>query len=166
MSNPRPPRAARPPKTLKARAIGLLARREHSRAELRERLLATGADREATEALLDELAALGFLSDARFAHAVVRQKQGRTVIQLGIGIDSGEVTAGYFGSPMRMEYTVMGDRVNTASRFCGLAEAGQVIVGEETWRSIEGKVDGRVMGKVRLKGKELEVNAYEVLAIR
>jgi len=97
---------------------------------------------------------------------VVRQKQGRTVIQLGIGIDSGEVTAGYFGSPMRMEYTVMGDRVNTASRFCGLAEAGQVIVGEETWRSIEGKVEGRVMGKVRLKGKELEVNAYEVLAIR
>ncbi len=97
---------------------------------------------------------------------VVRQKQGRTVIQLGIGIDSGEVTAGYFGSPMRMEYTVMGDRVNTASRFCGLAEAGQVIVGEETWRSIEGKVEGRVMGSVRLKGKELEVNAYEVLSIR
>jgi adenylate cyclase len=96
---------------------------------------------------------------------VVRQKQGRTVIQLGIGIDSGEVTAGYFGSPMRMEYTVMGDRVNTASRFCGLAEAGQVIVGEETWRSIEGKVEGRVMGSVRLKGKELEVNAYEVLSI-
>lgn len=96
---------------------------------------------------------------------VVRQKQGRTVIQLGIGIDSGEVTAGYFGSPMRMEYTVMGDRVNTASRFCGLAEAGQVIVGEETWRSIEGKVEGRVMGSVRLKGKELEVNAYEVLGI-
>jgi adenylate cyclase len=97
---------------------------------------------------------------------VVRQKQGRTVIQLGIGIDSGEVTAGYFGSPMRMEYTVMGDRVNTASRFCGLAEAGQVIVGEETWSSIEGKVDGRHIGSVRLKGKELEVNAYEVLAIR
>lgn len=96
---------------------------------------------------------------------VVRQKQGRTVIQLGIGIDSGEVTAGYFGSPMRMEYTVMGDRVNTASRFCGLAEAGQVIVGEETWRSIQGKVEGRAKGSVRLKGKELEVNAYEVLTI-
>lgn len=95
----------------------------------------------------------------------VRQQQGRTVIQLGIGIDSGEVTAGYFGSPMRMEYTVMGDRVNTASRFCGLAEAGQVIVGEETWRSIEGKVEGRHIGSVRLKGKELEVNAYEVLTI-
>ena len=76
MPNPRPPRSARPPKTLKAQAIALLARREHARAELRERLLATGADREATEALLDELAALGFLSDARFAHAVVRQKQG------------------------------------------------------------------------------------------
>lgn len=95
----------------------------------------------------------------------VRKNQGRTVIQLGIGIDSGEVTAGYFGSPMRMEYTVMGDRVNTASRFCGMAEAGQVVVGEETWRSIEGKVEGRHIGSVRLKGKELEVNAYEVIAI-
>ena len=96
---------------------------------------------------------------------LVRQSQGRTVIQLGIGIDSGEVTAGYFGSPMRMEYTVMGDRVNTASRFCGIAEAGQVIVGEETWRSIEGKVEGHHIGAIRLKGKELEVNAYEVTSI-
>jgi adenylate cyclase len=95
----------------------------------------------------------------------VRRSQGRTVIQLGIGIDSGEVTAGYFGSPMRMEYTVMGDRVNTASRFCGLAQAGQIIVGEETWRSIEGKVSGHHIGAVRLKGKELEVNAYAVTSL-
>jgi regulatory protein len=54
----------------------LLARREYARAELRERLLLTGADREAIDVVLDELVTLGFLSDARFAHAVVRQKQG------------------------------------------------------------------------------------------
>ena len=41
----------------------------------------------------------------------------------------------------------------------GLAEAGKVIIGEETWRSIEGKVEGHHIGAVRLKGKELEVNA-------
>ena len=94
-----------------------------------------------------------------------REKEGRPVIQLGIGIDSGEVTAGYFGSPMRMEYTVVGDRVNTASRFCSMAEAGQVIVGAETWSHIEGKVEGKHIGSVRLKGKELEVNAYQILSV-
>ena len=70
----------RPPKSLKARAIALLARREYSRADLRARLVA-GGDHGAdgapdVETLLDELAALGFLSDTRFAQSVVRQKSG------------------------------------------------------------------------------------------
>jgi regulatory protein len=76
MADPRACKPSRPPRTLKARAIGMLARREYARAELRDKLLATGAEREAIDAVLDELAALGFLSDTRFAHAVVRQKQG------------------------------------------------------------------------------------------
>lgn len=94
-----------------------------------------------------------------------REKEGRPVIQLGIGIDSGEVTAGYFGSPMRMEYTVVGDRVNTASRFCSLAGPGQVIVGAETWSKIADKAEGKHIGSVKLKGKELNVNAYEILSV-
>jgi regulatory protein len=77
-------RTPRSPKTLKAQAIALLARREYSRAELRDKLrdkLTTGGDHgtdgaDVVEALLDELAALGFLSDARFAQSVVRQKSG------------------------------------------------------------------------------------------
>jgi regulatory protein len=62
--------------SLKARAVGLLARREYSRAELRDKLVATGATRDAAEIVLDEIAALGYLSDARFAKALVRQKTG------------------------------------------------------------------------------------------
>jgi regulatory protein len=95
---PRSPRPPREPKTLKARAIGMLARREYSRAELRDRLLATGAGRDECESVLDELAALGFLSDARFAQAVVRQKQGGysrraiagTLKQKGVGAEAAE----------------------------------------------------------------------------
>jgi regulatory protein len=66
------------PRTLKARAIGLLARRDYSRAELRAKLLGTtdAPARDEVDALLDELAGLGYLSDARFAAAVVRQKAG------------------------------------------------------------------------------------------
>jgi regulatory protein len=76
MRSGRPAKAARPPKSPQARAIGLLARREYARAELRDRLLATGADRSEVDAALDGLEKLGYLSDARFATGVVRQKAG------------------------------------------------------------------------------------------
>ncbi len=75
--------ARRPPgpaKSLQALAVGYLARREYSRAELRRKLLAAGkatpAAAEDVDAVLDLLAAQGYLSDARFAKAVVRQKSG------------------------------------------------------------------------------------------
>lgn len=55
----------------------MLARREYSRAELAARLAAKGAGRDEVERILDELAMLGYLSDARFAHAVVTHKAGR-----------------------------------------------------------------------------------------
>jgi regulatory protein len=69
-------RAAKTPRTLKQRAIALLARREYARAELASRLVAGGASRDEVEVLLDELQRLGYLCDARFAGALVRQKSG------------------------------------------------------------------------------------------
>jgi regulatory protein len=63
-------------KSVKARAIALLARREYARAELRERLLAGGGDAAEVDAALAELAAQGYLSDGRYAHAIVRRKRG------------------------------------------------------------------------------------------
>ena len=76
MRGERPHRNERPPKSLKARAIALLARREYSRAEIRARLVATDNEGDAAQVddVLDELVALGYLSDARFASAVVTQK--------------------------------------------------------------------------------------------
>ena len=72
----RPSKPAGAAKSLQARAVALLARREYSRAELRERLVATGAAPEETDAVLDAMTAQGYLSDARFANALVRQKTG------------------------------------------------------------------------------------------
>jgi len=66
----------RPAKSLQARAVGFLARREYPRSELRDTLLATGATADEVDPVLDELAAQGYLSDERFAHALVRQKHG------------------------------------------------------------------------------------------
>ncbi len=69
-------RSPKSPKSLKARAIAALARREHSRAELRARLVATVAPPEEVDVALDEVAALGYLSDARFAQSEVSRKAG------------------------------------------------------------------------------------------
>jgi regulatory protein len=65
------------PLSLKASAIRLLARREYARAELHDRLIARGATREEVERVLDELERSGYLSDARFAQALVAQRAGR-----------------------------------------------------------------------------------------
>ena len=83
-------------RTLKQRAIALLARREHSRAELLHRLASAIAPRAEVEAVLDELEAAGLLSDARFSVALVEQKRathGRRAIAYALrekGVDVGQ----------------------------------------------------------------------------
>ncbi|MFO1324971.1 MAG: regulatory protein RecX [Burkholderiales bacterium] len=69
-----PPRPATPPKTL---AVRWLARRDYSRAELTQRLRQRGVADVDIERALDELAAAGYLSDARYAQTVVAQRAGR-----------------------------------------------------------------------------------------
>lgn len=68
---------SRPPVSLEARALGLLARREYSRAELRARLAAHAPDADALDAVLDQLAAKKLLSDQRFIESLVRRRADR-----------------------------------------------------------------------------------------
>jgi len=69
--------AGKPPPSIKAVAVRLLARRDYARAELAQRLLARGGDPAEVERALDELARLGYLSDARYASGVVAHRAGR-----------------------------------------------------------------------------------------
>lgn len=91
-----------------------------------------------------------------------RSAAGKPIFELGIGVATGEAVAGYMGSPDRMEFTVIGDRVNTARRLCSIAEPGQVIVSDSTYEEVKGLVNARPIGTVVLKGKEEPVHAYEV----
>ncbi|MCX5757525.1 MAG: GAF domain-containing protein, partial [Candidatus Hydrogenedentes bacterium] len=74
---------------------------------------------------------------------VQRTHDGRPAFHLGIGINTGEVIAGYIGSPMRMEFTVVGDHVNTARRLCDIARPGQTVVGGSTYQFVQNCVDAR-----------------------
>ena len=68
---------ARPPPSAKVLAVRMLARRDYSRAELSQRLARRGIAPDDIKAALDDLASAGYLSDARYAHALVAQRSGR-----------------------------------------------------------------------------------------
>jgi adenylate cyclase len=94
-----------------------------------------------------------------------RLAEGRPIFELGIGLSSGEVVAGYIGSPDRMEFTVVGDKVNTARRLCSLAEPGQIIVSDITYDLVKERAKAKPIGTVMLKGKETPVHAFEITAV-
>ncbi|GEM_PF-1977337 len=82
----------------------------------------------------------------------------------GVGLNSGPLVAGNMGSQGRMEYTVLGDTVNTASRLSGVAKNDEVIISQATVNLLEGsgaKLEDR--GEVRVKGKAEPVKIYAVL---
>jgi adenylate cyclase len=72
---------------------------------------------------------------------------------LGVGVHFGELIMGNFGSPQRMEYTVIGDTVNFASRLCSLAGKGQVKLSDEAWAQVAPYFTADRMELVAVKGK-------------
>ena len=84
-------------------------------------------------------------------------------LNIRIGINTGQITAGNIGSPKRMEYTVLGDTVNVASRLESIAEPNQILIGEETYNHIKDKIKTREIGLRKLKGKSHDLRVYEVL---
>lgn len=87
-------------------------------------------------------------------------------LAIRIGINSGWVVAGNFGSPERLEFTVLGDTVNVAARLESIAEAGTVYVGHGTYEQTSSLFKYRHLGQRSVKGRVAPVEAFELVGPR
>lgn len=85
--------------------------------------------------------------------------------KVSIGINSGEMISGNIGSASlrRLDYTVIGDTVNTASRLQSAAKENQIIINEITYQKVRESFHCRKVGEVNLKNKAKTMTIYEVL---
>ena len=83
-------------------------------------------------------------------------------MDIGIGVNTGEVFLGNIGSPDRMEFTVIGDTVNVASRFSGLAKGGQILMTRETLAALGPTIPYNELPPSEVKGKTGKLDVFEV----
>ena len=104
------------------------------------------------------------LEMVRAVHELNAAEVDDVAIEIGIGVNSGEVVLGAMGSRERMDFTVIGDAVNLAARIAGQAKAGQIITSGETMRQLDvaHRAKTRFVISTSVKGKQKPVELYEL----
>ncbi len=110
------------------------------------------------------------LNAARCALRLLAEREklnatSRHQLKIGIGIATGKVVAGCMGSSDRLNYTVLGERVNLASRLCSQAGPGQVVIDQTTREKLGVTVTARPLPALNLKGFSENVMAYELTEV-
>ena len=89
------------------------------------------------------------------------ERLGKTV-SFGIGVNCGEAVVGNIGCEYRMDYTAIGDTVNTAARLESNAKAGQILISEAVYEAVKDRLEVTEVGVIPLKGKSNGAFVYSV----
>ncbi len=94
------------------------------------------------------------------------QEKYDRIVQFGIGINTGYAVVGNIGSNERMDYTAIGDTVNTSARLESNAKPGQILISKETYDLVQDRITATALGGIKVKGKEEELEVYQVDGLR
>ncbi len=93
------------------------------------------------------------------------KKFGRSV-GFGVGVNCGPAVVGNVGCEFRMDFTAIGDTVNTAARLEANAKKGQVLISDEVYERLKDRIEVEEIGEIPLKGKSKGVCVYSVLNVK
>lgn len=97
--------------------------------------------------------------------AKLQERFGRSV-SFGVGVHCGDAVVGNIGCEHRMDFTAIGDTVNTAARLESNAARGQILISKEVYEHVKDRVDAKEIGAIPLKGKSQEVFVYQLNEIK
>ncbi len=86
-------------------------------------------------------------------------------VGFGVGVNCGEAVVGNIGCYFRMDYTAIGDTVNTAARLESNAKAEQILISEDVYEKLRDRIEATPVGEIPLKGKSNKIMVYSVDSI-
>jgi adenylate cyclase len=127
-----------------------------------DKIMAVFTSRDADGAVGAARAALAIQTEIEKLN-VLRKASGEEPIDVGIGINTGEVVMGTVGSEERMSFTVIGDSVNVADRLQSLAGPGEIYVGRRTHQVLGARFSHEELGERSIKGRTSTEHIYKLL---
>lgn len=90
------------------------------------------------------------------------ESQGRRTFEIGVGINTGQVIKGNIGTDKYMDFTLIGDSVNLASRLCSIANPSELLISPSTYQEVYRRISVRNSREMQVKGKQKPVRVYAV----